>query len=81
MTKYSMEGVEEWKRDNLVYTGQSTFAPFFPVGIEQIQESDENGSTVSINKEVMDVVVIVEYRTPSLEDVKYQKEQIVSLNA
>lgn len=82
ITKYSAEGVEEWKRDNLVYTGKMALRSSFPVRIEQVQETDKKGKTVYINKEAMDSVVIVEYRTPNIQDeIKLQKAQIVNLNA
>ena len=80
--KYDEDGIEEWRQDNLVYTGHPAFDFSFPVGIEQVQETDENGNAIYKNKEVMGEVVIVEFRTPSLEDeVKAQKVRIVNLNA
>lgn len=80
--KYDANGVEEWKQDNLVYTGQMSLQSSFPIGIEPVQETEENGNTVTRNKEVMGEVVIVEYRTPRLEDkVNEQQKQITSLNA
>lgn len=80
--KYDADGVEQWTQDNLVFTGQPIFNPSFPVGIEQIQETDEAGNPKYINKEVMDAVLIAEYRTPNLQDVvKAQEQEIKGLNA
>jgi hypothetical protein len=54
----------------------------FPSGIEQVQEEDDEGNPMYINKEIMGEVVIAEFRTPSLHDeVKSQMEQITGLNA
>lgn len=54
----------------------------FPIGIEPVEETDESGNTVTRHKEVMGEVVIVEYRTPNIqEELKSQKKQITSLNA
>lgn len=80
--KYDADGVEQWTQDNLVFTGQPIFNPSFPVGIEQIQETGESGNPKYINKEVMDAVLIAEYRTPNLQDqVKAQAQEIKGLNA
>ena len=80
--KYDADGVEEWTQDNLVFTGQPIFNPSFPIGIEQIQETDEEGKPKYINKEIMDAVLIAEYRTPNLQDVvKAQEQEIRSLKA
>lgn len=80
--KYDAYGVEEWTQDNLVYTGLPIFNPSFPIGIEQMQETDEEGKPKYINKEVMDAVLIAEYRTPNLQDqVKAQAQEIKGLNA
>lgn len=80
--KYDADGVEQWTQDNLVFTGQPIFNPSFPVGIEQMQETDEEGKPKYINKEIMDAVLIAEYRTPSLQDeVKAQAQEIKGLNA
>ena len=82
VTKYDANGVEEWKQDNLVYTGQMSLQSSFPIGIESVRETDENGNILTRNKEIMGEVVIVEYRTPRLEDkVNAQQKQITSLNA
>ncbi|WP_143320913.1 hypothetical protein [Clostridium sp. HBUAS56010] len=82
VTKYDANGVEEWKQGNLVYTGQMSLQSSFPIGIESVRETEENGNTATRNKEVMGEVVIVEYRTPSMEDkVNTQQKQITSLNA
>lgn len=75
VTKYDADSVEEWRQDNLVYTGQMSLQSSFPIGIEPVQESDENGNAVTRNKEVMGEVVNVEYRTTSLED-KVNAQQI-----
>lgn len=80
--KYDADGIEEWAQGNLVYTGQMSFKSSFPVGIEQVEETDEGGKPKYINKEIMDSVVIIEYRTPSLQDqVKAQAQEIKGLNA
>ncbi|MBS5955401.1 MAG: hypothetical protein KIC73_00665 [Clostridiales bacterium] len=80
--KYDADGVEQWTQDNLVFTGQPIFNPSFPIGIEQIQETDEEGKPKYINKEIMDAVLIAEYRTPNLQDqVKAQAQEIKGLNA
>jgi hypothetical protein len=80
--KYDVDGVEQWTQNNLVYTGQMSLNSSFPIGIEQVQEKDEEGNPKYINKEIMGEVVIVEYRTPRLQDeVKSQREQIIGLNA
>lgn len=80
--KYDADGVEQWTQDNLVYTGLPIFNPSFPVGIEQVQGKDEEGKPKYINKEVVDAVLIAEYRTPSLQDaVKSQAQEIKELNA
>lgn len=80
--KYDVDGVEQWTQNNLIYTGQMSLNSSFPIGIEQVQEKDEEGNPKYINKEIMGEVVIVEYRTPALQDkVKSQKEQITGLNA
>lgn len=80
--KYDADGVEQWTQGNLVFTGQPIFNPSFPIGIEQIQSEDEEGKPKYINKEIMDAVLIAEYRTPSLEDVvKSQTQEIRSLKA
>ncbi|MGC6175365.1 hypothetical protein [Lacrimispora sp. 38-1] len=82
IVKYSADGVEEWRQGNLVYTGLPIFNPSFPVRIEQVQETDEEGKPKYINKEIMDAVIIVEYRTPNIQDkVKEQEQQINDLNA
>ena len=80
--KYDADGVEQWTQDNLVYTGLPIFNPSFPIGIEQVEETDEEGSPKYINKEIMDAVLIAEYRTPGLQDVvKAQAQEIKGLNA
>lgn len=80
--KYDVDGVEQWRQDNLIYTGQMSLNSSFPVGIEQVQEKDEEGNPKYINKEIMGEVVIVEYRTPTLQDeVKAQNDRAAKLNA
>uniref|UniRef100_UPI0006D0D4CD hypothetical protein n=1 Tax=Clostridium sp. NkU-1 TaxID=1095009 RepID=UPI0006D0D4CD len=81
--KYDEDGVEEWKQDNLVYTGRSTFDFSFPVGIEQVQAGvDDDEKPIYKYEEVKDSVIIVEYRTPTIQDeIQAQKAKIVSLNA
>lgn len=82
VTKYDVDGVEQWTQDNLVYTGLPIFNPSFPIGIEQVEEADDEGKPKYINKEIMDAVLIAEYRTPSLQDeIRAQREQIKGLNA
>ena len=80
--KYDADGGEEWTQNNLIYTGQMSLNYSFPIGIEQVQEKDDEGNPMYINKEIMGEVVIVEFRTPSLQDeVKSQMEQITGLDA
>ncbi|WP_312448479.1 hypothetical protein [Lacrimispora sp.] len=80
--KYDMNGVEEWRKDNLVYTGKMTLRSDFPVGIEQRQTGVEDGKPIYSNVEVLDAVVIVEYRLPTMQDeMNRQSKQIVGLNA
>lgn len=68
--KYSAEGVEEWRRDNLIYTGKVRIDSEFPVRVDATTYS-----------EVMDAVVIVEYRTPTMQDeIKDQRAQMKGLN-
>lgn len=75
--KYDADGVEQWTQNNLIYTGQMSLNSDFPIGIEQMQETDEEGNPKYINKEIMDAVLIAEYRTPSLQDeVKAQALEI-----
>ena len=69
--KYSVDGVEEWGSDSLVYTGKIRIDSEFPVRIDAITCS-----------EVMDSVVIVEYRTPNIQDeIMAQRAQMMGLNA
>jgi hypothetical protein len=80
--KYDVDGVVQWTQNNLIYTGQMSLNSSFPVGIEQEEQTYEEGKLKYINKEIMGEVVIVEYRTPSLQDeVKTQREQIKGLKA
>ncbi|MEY8355269.1 hypothetical protein AALB39_18195 [Lachnospiraceae bacterium 54-53] len=83
ITKYTYDGVEEWKRDNLVYTGKMTLNSEFPVGIEQTQiGTDEEGNPTYSYEEVKAAVVIVEYRTPTIQDeVRSQNARVINLNA
>ncbi len=68
--KYSVDGIEEWRRDNLIYTGKIRIESEFPVRID--------AETYS---EVMDAVVIVEYRTPTIQDeIMAQRAQLTGLN-
>jgi hypothetical protein len=79
--KYDVDGVEQWRQNNLIYTGQMSLNSSFPIGIEQVEETDEEGNPKYINKEIMGEVVIVEYRTPSLQDeIKSQKDLVTNLN-
>ena len=81
--KYDMNDVKQWQKDNLFYTGKMDLRSDFPVGIEQRQTGvDDEGNPTYSNLEVMDDVVIVEYRTPSIQDeVKQLQEQNKVLNA
>lgn len=83
IVKYDMNGEEQWRKNNLVYTGKMGLRSDFPVGIEQRQTGvDEDGKPTYSNVEVMDAVVIVEYRTPTLQDeVQELQEQNRVLNA
>jgi len=83
ITKYTAEGTEEWKRSDLVYTGEVKLKNDFPVGIEQTQTgTDEEGNPVFSNVEAMADVVIVEYRVPNIQDkIQAQEQQITDLNA
>lgn len=81
--KYDADGVEQWRRDNLVYTGVPSFDFSFPLGVEQIQTgTDGEGKPIYKYEEIRDTVLIAEYRTPSLEDVvKAQVQEIKGLKA
>lgn len=81
--KYDVDGVEEWTRDNLVYTGVPSFNFSFPLGPEQVQTgTDEKGNPIYEYRDIRDTVLIAEYRTPSLQDeVIAQNKQVTSLNA
>lgn len=83
ITKYTADGVEEWQRSDLVYTGKVALRSDFPVGIEQQQTGiDEEGKPIYSNVEATADVVIVEYRTPNIQDkVREQEQQINDLNA
>ncbi|WP_346065659.1 hypothetical protein, partial [Lacrimispora amygdalina] len=83
ITKYTADGVEEWQRGDLVYTGRINLRSDFPVRIEQKQTgTDDEGNPVFSNVEAMADVVIVEYRTPNIQDkVREQEKQINDLNA
>jgi len=81
--KYDLNGEEEWRKDNLIYTGKMDLRSDFPVGIEQRQTGvDEEENPIYSNVKVMDDVVIVEYRTPTLHDeIKDLQGQNKVLNA
>lgn len=81
--KYDAEGAEEWRKGNLVYTGLPIFNPSFPVRIEQVQTgTGDEGKPIYKYEEIMDAVLIAEYRIPSVQDeLKAQREQIKALNA
>ncbi|WP_346065263.1 hypothetical protein, partial [Lacrimispora amygdalina] len=83
ITKYNADGAEEWQRSDLVYTGEVKLKNDFPVRIEQKQTgTDEEGKPIYSNVEATADVVIVEYRTPNIQDkVKEQAEEIKSLRA
>jgi len=71
ITKYSTDGVEEWKSSGLVYTGKIRIDSEFPVRIDAATYS-----------EVMDKVVIVEYRTPTMQDeIMAQRAQMTGLSS
>lgn len=81
--KYDREGKEEWRRDDLVYAGKMMPRSDFPVGIEQIQTgTDADGNPIYSFEEVKGAVVIIEYRTPTMQDrLKAQEQKITELNA
>ncbi|SEU24415.1 hypothetical protein SAMN05443270_3789 [Lacrimispora sphenoides] len=82
ITKYDIDGKEEWKKDNLVYTGRIFMRSDFPIGIEYTQIGTEDGAPTYGNVEVMGQVFIAEYRTPTIQDeVKELQEQNKVLNA
>lgn len=83
ISKYTVDGTEEWQRRDLIYTGKINFQSNFPVRIEQKQTgTDDEGNPVFSNVEAMADVVIVEYRTPNIQDkVRDQEQQISDLNA
>lgn len=83
ITKYTADGVEEWQRGDLVYTGRINFRSDFPVRIEQKQTgTDDEGNPIYSNVEAMEDVVIVEYRTPNIQDkIREQEKQINGLTA
>ena len=83
IVKYDRDGAEEWKKDNLIYTGVIKPQSDFPIGIEQKQTGvDEEGEPTYSNIEVLGDVLVVEYRLPTLQDeINRQNKQILSLNA
>lgn len=83
ITKYTADGVEEWQRGDLVYTGEVKLKNDFPVRIEQKQTgTNDEGNPVFSNVEALADVVIVEYRTPNIQDkIQSQAEEIKSLKA
>lgn len=83
ITKYTADGAEEWQRSDLIYTGEIKLRNDFPVRIEQKQTgTDDEGNPVYGNVEAMEDVVIVEYRTPNIQDkIQTQEKQINSLTA
>jgi hypothetical protein len=82
ITKYDINGKEEWKKDNLVYTGRIFMRSDFPIGIEYTQIRTEDNEPTYGNVEVMGQVFIAEYRTPTIQDeVKELQEQNKVLNA
>lgn len=83
IVKYDRDGKEEWRRDDLVYTGQMAPRSDFPVGIEQRQTgTDDEGNPIYVYEEAKGAVVIVEYRTPTMQDrLKAQEQRITELNA
>lgn len=83
IVKYDRDGKEEWRRDDLVYAGKMMPRSDFPVGIEQIQTgTDADGNPIYSFEEVKGAVVIIEYRTPTMQDrLKAQEQKITELNA
>ena len=83
ITKYTADGAEEWQRGDLVYTGEVKLKNNFPVRIEQKQTgTDDEGKPIYGNVEALEDVVIVEYRTPNIQDkIQSQAEEIKSLRA
>ncbi len=83
ITKYTADGVEEWQRSDLVYTSEVKLKNDFPVGIEQKQAgTDDEGNPVYSNVEALADVVIVQYRTPNIQDkIQSQAEEINGLTA
>lgn len=83
ITKYTADGVEEWQRGDLVYTGGVKLKNDFPVRIEQKQTgTDEEGNPVFSNVEALADVAVVEYRTPNIQDkIQTQEKQINGLTA
>ena len=83
ITKYTADGVEEWQKNDLIYTGRINLRSEFPVRIEQKQTgTDDEGNPVFSNVEARADVVIVEYRTPNIQDkVREQEQQINGLTA
>jgi len=83
ITKYTADGVEEWQRKDLIYTGRVELKNDFPVRIEQKQAgTDDEGNPIFSNVEALEDVVIVEYRTPNIQDkIQSQAEEINGLTA
>lgn len=83
ITKYAIDGTQEWLRNDLVYTGKMDFQSDFPVGIEQKQTgTDAEDNLVYSNVEATADVVIVKYRTPNIQDkVIAQDQKIDGLEA
>jgi len=83
ITKYTADGAEEWQRSDLVYTGEIKLKNNFPVGIEQKQiGKDTDGNPVYSNVEATGDVVIVEHRTPNIQEkIQSQAEEINGLTA
>ena len=83
ITKYTADGAEEWQRSDLIYTGKMALKSDFPVRIEQKQTgTDEEGNPVYSNVEALADVVIIEYRTPNIQDkIQSQTEEINGLTA
>jgi hypothetical protein len=77
-----VDGVEQWTQVNLVHTELIIFNPTLPAGIKHVWIGIDNDERpIYKYEEVMEAVLIAEYRTPSLEDeVKAQRKQIKILN-
>lgn len=58
--KFDESGNFEWSRTDLVYSGKLSRIPNYPIGIDEVSPG--------VNVEVLDSVVIVEYKKPDVND-------------